>query len=169
MGRKTTHGKNGHPSNKITAEDAYRLLIGSVIEFLNTAMLVESEITKYRLQDNSDDLVPGTARTHRDMWGAMKTVSHFNFGIALELMLKLLLYAHGKDVEKWHNLSDLHDDLPLPVQEELDATYRSIRHKLIGTSEIIAHISLPPFRAAAGTPAFLEARSIKYQEVLCVF
>ena len=96
----------------------------------------------------------------------MKTVSHFNFGIALELMLKLLLYAHGKDVEKWHSLPELHDDLPLTVQEELDATYRGIRHGLIDRFEIIAHISLPPSRAAAGTPAFLETRSIKYQEVL---
>ena len=34
------------PATKITAEDAYRLLIGSVIDFANTARLVELEITE---------------------------------------------------------------------------------------------------------------------------
>ena len=89
-------------------------------------------------------------------WAAMKTVSHFNFGIAVELMLKLLLYAHGKDVEKGHSLSDLYDDLPPTVQEELDATYRSIRHKLIGTSAMIAHVSLPPSEPLPEPPPSLK-------------
>ena len=89
-------------------------------------------------------------------WAAMKTVSHFNFGIAVELMLKLLLYAHGKDVEKGHNLSDLYDDLPPTVQEELDATYRNIRHKLIGTSAMIAHVSLPPSEPPPEPPPSLK-------------
>ena len=94
------------------------------------------------------------------MWGSMKTVSHFNFGIALELMLKLLLYADGKDVEKWHSLTELHDDLPKTVQDELDATYRGIRHELIGKLEFIAHISLPPSEPRPEPPPSMRKRDL---------
>ena len=105
---------------------AHRMLYDNIHDFRNAAVGVESEIKRYRLRSVSDDVVPDTnGRTHTEMWVSMKTVSHFNLAIALELMLKLLLSLNGNAIPHHHRISDLHDDLPPEKQEQLESTYQA--------------------------------------------
>ena len=60
----------------------------------------------------------------------MKAVSHFNLGIALELLLKLLTFINGEAIPQGHELTTLHDDLPPPVQVQLEATFQNIKQGL---------------------------------------
>ena len=99
---------------------AYHLSYDNIHDFKATAIHVESEIRRHGLRDNSFDAVPGmNGRKHHDMWVSMKTVSHFNLGIALESMLKLLLFLNK---------------IPMPRHHFLEATRcrsrRSIRSSL---------------------------------------
>lgn len=57
-------------------------------------------------------------------WVTLKTVSHFNLGIALELMLKLTLHLNGCRVEPIHPLAKLYCDLPESERKRLDALFR---------------------------------------------
>lgn len=123
----------------ITTLDSFSLLVGNVQDFANAAKLMELTIISYDLRDDSDDIVPGTdGRTHREMWGSMKAVSHFNLGIALELLLKLLFSINDKAIPQGHDLTRLHDDLPLAVQEALEATFQEIKQGFIGGVELSA-------------------------------
>ena len=86
-------------------------------------------------------------RRHRDMWMSMKTVSHFNLGIALELMLKLLLHLNQitpMDVvqgKQGHFLTRLHDAIPEKYQKQLELTFQASRAVLPNDDELIAFIS----------------------------
>ena len=130
----------------ITEMDALDLLIGNVQDFANAAILTEEVITSYDLRENSRDVVEGTdGRTHHEMWGSLKTVSHYNLGIALELLIKLLLFLNGKAIPQGHVLTTLHDDLYLPVQQQLEATFQDIKQGLSGGGyELIVFITVPP-------------------------
>ncbi|MXY66285.1 MAG: hypothetical protein F4206_01095 [Gammaproteobacteria bacterium] len=64
---------------------AYRLLYDYIHDFKTTAVHVESEIRRHGIRSDSWEEVAGMkGRAHHDMWVSMKTVSHFNLGIALE-------------------------------------------------------------------------------------
>ena len=99
---------------------AYHLLYDSIHDFKKTALLVEEEIKRRGIRNDSSDTVPGmNGRKHHDMWVSMKAVSHFNLGTALELMLKLLLFLNKvppKKVPKSqrHRLTMLYDAIPHP-------------------------------------------------------
>lgn len=104
---------------------AYRMLYDSIHDFKVTAALVESEIKRCGVKSKSDEVVCDmSGRTHREMWASMKTVSHFNLGVALELMLKLLVFLNGKEIPTHHGLTKLHDDTPKKCQEDLEATFQ---------------------------------------------
>ena len=104
---------------------AYRMLYDSIHDFKATATLVESEIKRCGVRSKSVEVVPDmSGRTHHDMWVSMKTVSHFNLGIALELMLKLLVLLNSKAIPAHHELTKLHDDIPEKYQEELEAVFQ---------------------------------------------
>lgn len=113
---------------------AFRLFYDNIHDFKTTAMLVESEIRRLGVCDDRIDAVQGMGnRTHRDMWESMKTVSHFNLGTALELMLKLLLFLNNVDFKvipkrQQHLLSKLHGAIPLKYRMQLEATYQASRH-----------------------------------------
>ena len=105
----------------------YETLACNIFDFTNTALWVEKEIESHRASDNKFDLTMTVdGRTPGTKWASMKTVSHFNLGIALELMLKYLLLRNNGDYDPIHPLTALHDDLPPPVQERLESTYQDI-------------------------------------------
>ena len=113
---------------------AYRLLYDNIQDFKTIAMHVESEIRRYGIRSDSDEAVPGMkGRRHLDMWVSMKTVSHFNLGIALELMLKLLLHLNRiapTEVlrgQARHFLTKLHDAIPEKYQDQLESTFQASR------------------------------------------
>ena len=126
---------------------AYHLLYDNIHDFKTTAIHVESEIRRHGLRDNSFDAVPGmNGRRHHDMWVSMKTVSHFNLGLALELMLKLLLCLNNVPLDKIprnrrHCLTKLHDAIPAKYQKQLESTYQASRGILPEGYELIAFIN----------------------------
>ena len=74
----------------------YRRLLGDAKAFRHSALLIESEIQ--RLSAKPGDRTPiGTATgwPSHSVWESMKTASHFNLGISLELTLKCLLRLNG--------------------------------------------------------------------------
>ena len=128
---------------------AYHLSYDNIHDFKATAIHVESEIRRHGLRDNSFDAVPGmNGRKHHDMWVSMKTVSHFNLGIALESMLKLLLFLNKIPMPRHHFLAKLHDAIPAKYQKQLESTYQASKSVLPEGYELIAFIN-----AASPTPA----------------
>lgn len=118
---------------------AYRLLYDNIHDFKTIAAHVESEIRRFGIRDNDLGAVPGMdGRTHHDMWVSMKTVSHFNLGIALELLLKILLINNKISCPHWHSLRKLHDTLPAKYQRQLESTYQKSRSVLPGGYKLIA-------------------------------
>ena len=108
---------------------AYVMLCDNIQDFTDAAVRIESEIRRYGVLHDSDDVVPETnSRKHVDMWASIKTVSHFNLGIALELLLKLLLFLSDVDPipegHEGHLLVNLHDKLPTELKKRLESTYQ---------------------------------------------
>ena len=127
---------------------AYRFLYDNIHDFKTTAMHVESEIRSHGILSHREDAVPGMkGRRHREMWVSMKTVSHFNLGIALELMLKLLLYLNKiapteiPQGKQGHFLTKLHDAIPKKYQVQLESTFQASRSVLPEGFELIAFIN----------------------------
>ena len=123
--------------SKIMLDAASRLLYDNIHDFKTAAMHVESEIKRYDLRGDRFDAVPGmNGRTHHEMWLSMKTVSHFNLGTALELMLKLLLRinkvpkANIPGRRDGHYLSKLYAALPKEYQKQMESTYRACSRTL---------------------------------------
>ena len=143
-------------NTNITTKDSLGLLVGNVQDFANAAKLMEEEITRYDLHYDSLEEVPRTdGRTHHEMWGSMKAVSHFNLGIALELFLKLLTFINGKAIPQGHELTVLHDDLPPPVQQQLEFTYQDIKQRFTGGCELIAFLNRLPSESPPEYPSSL--------------
>ena len=118
---------------------AYRLLYDSIHDFKTTARHVETEIRRHGIRNDSDDPVPEMrGRTHHDMWVSMKTVSHFNLGIALESMLKLLLFLNNVAIPHDHLLAKLHDKLPAKRQGQLEDAYQASRASVRAGYDLIA-------------------------------
>ena len=73
----------------------YLRLIGDARAFRQSAWLVEQEI--HRLAVRQGDLSPvggSTGWPSHSVWESLKTASHFNLAIALELRLKCFLHLH---------------------------------------------------------------------------
>ena len=111
---------------------AYRLLYDNVHDFKAAAISVEAEIKRLNIRYDSDEVVPGMeGRTHHQTWVSMKTVSHFNLGTALELMLKLLLVLNEVPLENFrdhegHLLAKLYNAIP-NTHRHLESIYRESR------------------------------------------
>ncbi len=133
---------------------AYRLLYDNIHDFKTTAMYVEAEIRRHGIRSDGNDNVSGmNGRTHHDMWVSMKTVSHFNLGIALELMLKLLLFLNKIRIPRSHFLTELYDAMPEKYQKQLEATYQKSRSCLPDGYKLIAFINTAsPNSAPPGPP-----------------
>lgn len=144
---------------------AYRLFYDNIRDFKTTAAHVESEIHRHGIRSDSEDEVPGmNGRKHHDMWASMKTVSHFNLGIALESMLKLLLFLNGIPIPHHHRLAELHDAVPPEFQKQLETTYQDSRALLPQGYELVPFINTatptapkrPPDRDISSLKGFLE-------------
>lgn len=144
---------------------AYRLLYDNIHDFKAAAVHVDSETRRLGIRSESRDEVPGMGgRIHHAMWVSMKTVSHFNLGIALELMLKLLLVLNRKSVPRDHHLANLHDSLPTKIRRQLEDTYNAIQNTWPQDIELVAFIGSatptppdsPPNRNIESLSGFLE-------------
>ena len=129
---------------------AHRHLYDNIHDFKTTAMHVESEIRRLGIRSDSDEEVPSMkGRRHMEMWRSMKTVSHFNLGIALELMLKLLLHLNRIDLtevlrsKEGHLLTKLHNAIPKLYQGQLESTFQASRCVLPGGYTLVAFINTP--------------------------
>ncbi len=133
---------------------AYRLLYDNIHDFKTTAMHVDSEIRRHGIRSDGNDAGPDmNGRTHHDMWVSMKTVSHFNIGIALELMLKLLLFLNNIPIPHRHFLTELYDAIPEKYKKQLEATYQESRSCLPDGYELRAFINTAsPNSAPPGPP-----------------
>ena len=132
--------------------DALRYLHSNIDDFKSTAEYVESEIRRLGIHGDSWETVSGMEdRTHHEVWVSMKTVSHFNLGVALELMLKLLLFRNSSDIPTIHSLTKLYDELPERDRQKLDSIHgdilRSSREKfdmMVFVSKESQTAGLPP-------------------------
>ena len=127
---------------------AYNLLYDNIHDFKTTAMHVESEIKHHGIREDSEEEVSGMkGRRHLDVWVSMKTVSHFNLVIALELMLKLILYHNKINPTEsfWgkerHFLTKLHDAMPKKYQDQLESTFQASRGVCPNGYQLIAFIN----------------------------
>ena len=112
--------RNMRNHETVTIEDVdVRLLLRMIDDFTLPAISVEQEVARRDLQPTKPEDTLN--------WMALQTVSHFNLGTALELLLKLLSLRHGKGYKKDHGLARLYRELPEPVQKSLRATYRDSR------------------------------------------
>jgi hypothetical protein len=103
---------------------AFQLLYDNIHDFKTTAMHVDLEVKRHGIRSDSGDTVPDMqGRQHRDMWVSMKTVSHYNLGMALELMLKLILRLNQMD-GRGHHLAKLYDKIPREYQGQLESAFR---------------------------------------------
>ena len=122
--------------------NAIRLLYDNIHDFKTTAMLVEADIGRWGVRNDSDEPVPGAkGRRHREMWVSMKTVSHFNIGIAIELLLKMLLSLNGINYEKNHSLVQLHDLIPSKYQSQLQSVYEDVSRSVTSGFKLVAFIN----------------------------
>ncbi len=148
------------PTNRTTEDEAARgHLFSCIQDFTNAAIVVEDMIKDYDLRDDSRDAVPEmNGRIHQDMWESMKNVSHFNLGIALELMIKYLLSRNGKGKRRGHKLTTLHDKLPEQIAQRLESTFQDIKRKLPGGCELIALLTKPPPKPSPEKPSALHRK-----------
>ena len=115
-------GRNMRNHETVTIEDVdVRLLLRMIYDFTKPVVSVEQEVARRDLQPTKPE--------DTFNWMALQTVSHFNLGTALELLLKLLSLRHGKGYEKDHGLARLYRELPESVQKSLRATYRDSRRE----------------------------------------
>ena len=74
----------------------YLKLIGDTRAFRQCAWLIEHEIGRLGVKQGDLSPVGGSAGwPSHSVWESLKTASHFNLAIALELRLKCLLRLHG--------------------------------------------------------------------------
>ena len=110
------------------------LLIRITHDFAEAADVVEKHVIHRSLRSDTQNTVWD--------WMSMKTVSHFNLGTALELLLKLLLLRSGRGYTHTHGLTDLYLALPEKVQTYLQATYGKSAGS--GTLKLVALTTTPP-------------------------
>ena len=99
---------------------------------------MEREIKEYGLTHDPQVARIDKMKWNYDPWISKKTVSLFNLGIALELMLKLLLELHERERPTTHKLTALYDALPTKLQEELEKAYQVQLSKYADVSSIVA-------------------------------
>ena len=106
---------------------------------------MESEIKRRGLRNDSDAPVSEmNGSTHREMWRSMKSVSHFNLGIALELLLKLLYSINGEPIPQGHKLTALQHDLPPLVRQRIESTFQDSQRRFPDGLKRIALLTNPP-------------------------
>ncbi|MCY3625957.1 MAG: hypothetical protein OXH71_05935 [Candidatus Dadabacteria bacterium] len=125
--------------------DSYLKLIGDTKAFLEATFFIEERIRELKVEDGNQNRIGGSTgwRIH-NVWESLKTASHFNFGIALELRLKCILELCGLHKEgraASHNLEKIYSLIPDEISRELEDLYahemknRSLKLKAFMRSE----------------------------------
>ena len=99
----------------------------TIQDFARAAEWAESEIK--RLDDAEDRRTSGSAGDpvrFGDTFLSWKTVSHFNLGIAIELLLKYFLRWEAQDVPRRHPMTDLYAALPESQRDALETLYQAV-------------------------------------------
>ena len=91
----------------------YLKLIGDARAFRQCAWLIEHEISRLGVRQGDLSPVGGSAGwPSHSVWESLKTASHFNLAVALELRLKCLLRLHGIEPaqgREGHSLAKLYE------------------------------------------------------------
>ena len=115
------------------------LLRENIKDFTIAAQHMEREIKSYGLKPDDNRPVPGRPEMRfSDLWLSKKTVSLFNLGIALELMLKLVLLLNDRRRTNEHSLARLYDALPHKPQSELERAYQRHLHNSLDDGRLIS-------------------------------
>ena len=139
--RKATNKK----STNMADQPDYETLVNNIAVFTIAAIWVEKEIKKYRASNNKFDLaLTLDGITPGNKWASMKTISHFNLGIALELLLKLLCSINGEPIPQGHKLTALQYDLPPLVRQRLESTFQDSQRRFQDGLKRIALLTNPP-------------------------
>ena len=126
----------------------YLRLVGDARAFRQSSEIIEDEI--WRLNARPGDLTPiggSTGWPSHSVWESLKTVSHFNLAISLELRLKCFLHLHGitpVSGRDGHLLAKLYDQLDgqcdaRDIREQLDELFR--RAKEANAFNLVAFLS----------------------------
>lgn len=106
----------------------YLKLVGDARAFRQSAWLMEDEIRKLKVKHGDMTPVGGTTGwPSHYVWESLKTASHFNLFISLELRLKCLLALQGHPQvlgREGHLLAKLYDRLPADTTEKLEDLFR---------------------------------------------
>ena len=129
-----------------------RSMLDVALAFQTSAELVEQHIEDagYR-HDDGTRLAPTTSRTRREMWMALKAVSHFNLHQSFEVFLKFILRLEGTNHGHGHPLGKLYDLLSPASRQQVDRAYeRALASMEDGQQTGVAfyHGKVPP----AGPP-----------------
>ena len=137
------------------------LMYYTIQDFARAAEWAESEIK--RLDDADDRRAPRSARDpvkFGDTFLSLKAVSHFNLGIAMELLLKYFLRWEARPVPHRHPMRDLYAALPKSQRDALEALYQSVMPDIL-TENVTTLSPYPKSEAPLGRrihslSAFLE-------------
>ena len=87
-------------------------MVGDARAFRQSAWLIEQEIARLKVTDGDLSPVGGASGwPSHSVWESLKTASHFNLAVALELRLKCLLHLDGIEPPQGrdgHRLAGLH-------------------------------------------------------------
>ena len=132
----------------------------TIQDFAWAAQWAESEIK--RLDSAADRRAPSAADDpvrFGDTFLSLKTVSHFNLGVAIELLLKYLLRWESH-VPRGHGLRELYATLPKSQRDVLEALYHDVMPDILTVTILTLSpnpkIEAPEGRLLDSLSAFLE-------------
>ena len=142
----------------------YRRLMADAKAFAQAAWLVEREIKQLNIKPADRTRVGGTGWPSHEVWESLKTASHFNFGIALELRMKcLLVIKTDRDPPQHHQLSKLYEQLPDDVCRRLNKLFQQAQGRRKITLEAFISTATPE------TPERPSNRKLNSLEDFCVY
>ena len=122
----------------------YRRLVADAKAFAQAAWLIEREIKQLNVRPADQTRVGGTGWPSHEVWESLKTTSHFNLGIALELKLKCLLVLEtDRDPLQHHKLEELYEKLSVNVRRRLDKLFQQAQGKEQHTLEAFINMATP--------------------------
>ncbi len=108
----------------------YRRLVADAKAFAQAAWLIEREIVQLNVKPADQTRVGGTGWPSHEVWESLKTASHFNLGIALELRLKCLIAIKlNCDPPRHHQLFNLYEQLPNNIRIKLNSLFKQAQRE----------------------------------------
>ena len=114
-------------------------MLGDSRAYLSAAELLEWDIQRKK-SERDIKKIAGNWDT-KIMLESLKTASHFNFGIALELFLKSLILAEGKNPPKKHTLVKIFNKLSDKPRDKAEELFSETAGK--ENNSIVAFINMP--------------------------